>query len=266
MALEPQHLSSGPTCASSWQCDLGTLGHLSEPLGLIWKVQSHLSFLDVCETRGKGACAPEVLGQRCTCSVGADLPGPNRRMLPWGVGGSHGSPGGLPGMGQWAGRGRGEGKRGPRGQAAGWPGKVLVSREALGCLEQEPCSVLCMLGPYTGFHPHEPCRGHTGVATGPLCSVRTGGDRVKASPTLTPLRQLCLGLHPGLRAPSHTFSGSGGLREGHGDPPLSSGRGPAGLRPRLLGGPCLPAGAQPASGPSRGPRRFCRVGGGAGPA
>lgn len=80
--------------------------------------------------------------------------------------------------------------------------------------------MLCMLGPYTGFHPHEPCRGHTGVATGPLCSVRTGGDRVKASPTLTPLRQLCLGLHPGLRAPSHTFSGSGGLREGHRGCPL----------------------------------------------
>lgn len=43
---------------------------------------------------------------------------------------------------------------------------------------------------------------------------------MKASPTLTPLRQLCLGLHPGLRAPSHTFSGSGGLREGHRGCPL----------------------------------------------
>ena len=166
-------------------------------------------------------------------------------------------------MGQWAGRGRGEGKRGPRGQAGRWPGKVLVSWEEQGCLEQEPCSVLCMLVPYTGFHPHESRRGHTGVATGHLCPVRTRGDRVKASPTLTPLRQQCLGLHPGLRAPSHTFSGSGGPQ---GIPPLSSGRGPAGLRPRPLAGPCLPAGAQPASGPSRGPRRFCRGGGGAGPA
>lgn len=252
MALEPQHLSSGPTCASSWQCDLGTLGHLSEPLALIWKVQSYLSFLYVCETRGKGACAPEALGQHCTCSVGADLPGLNRRVLPWAVGGSHGSPGGLPGMGQWAGRGRGEGKRGSGGQAAGWPGKVLVSREALGCLEQEPCSVLCMLGPYTGFHPHEPCRGHTGVATGHLCSVRTGGDRVKASPTLTPLRQQCLGLHPGLRAPSHTFSGSGGLREGLRGSPLVLRQRPRRAQAKAAGSPASrsPARVGAQSGPA----------------
>lgn len=38
--LEPQHLNSGPTCASSWRCGPGTLGHLSEPLALSWKVQS----------------------------------------------------------------------------------------------------------------------------------------------------------------------------------------------------------------------------------
>lgn len=40
--------------------------------------------------------------------------------------GSGSSPGGLPGMGQWAGRIRGKGDRGPRGRAARRLCKVLV--------------------------------------------------------------------------------------------------------------------------------------------
>lgn len=35
----PWCLSSSPTCAFSWRCDLGTLCRLSEPQALLWKVQ-----------------------------------------------------------------------------------------------------------------------------------------------------------------------------------------------------------------------------------
>ena len=77
-----------------------------------------------------------------------------------GTGGNCGSPGGLPGAGQWAGRGGGKGVVGTEGrQIDGWARFVSLDRTGqlvpVGRLEQGTFCVLGMLVTYTGSCPHE---------------------------------------------------------------------------------------------------------------
>lgn len=119
------------------------------------------------------------------------------------------SPGGLPGTGQWAGRGRGQRARGPRGltlQGFGLPERrgLLGTCGACGAGNPAPCWAVLVL---TRDPAHlSPCRTPQGW---PLLTLDKRGlsKTEKGLAHVSPLRAARWGSHPGLRAPSPTLQG-----------------------------------------------------------